>query len=292
MPSNRPCFGLMAARSGVLILLSSLVCVLSLFTIVCSAQTPSKAAAPLTHADQVRRLTAEQAAHEYPVRIRGVITEDAPAPDFFVNDSSAGIYVEGSHSPVFEHHLGDLVEIEGVTGPGKFAPVIREQTLRVLGKDTLPKSKLYSFNDLADGQMDSQWVQVRGIVKSAAIDRTSWHETTLALRVASGSGEFAARVPIQQEQDFSSWVGREVLIEGVCGSLFTSQRQLSGILFYVPRLSFIKMEALQREIPFSALLQFAPGAGLSTGTSSRSGGLSTARQRTLSAIRGKRSPRS
>jgi signal transduction histidine kinase len=261
MPSNRPCFGLMAARSGVLILLSSLVCVLSLFTIVCSAQTPSKAAAPLTHADQVRRLTAEQAAHEYPVRIRGVITEDAPAPDFFVNDSSAGIYVEGSHSPVFEHHLGDLVEIEGVTGPGKFAPVIREQTLRVLGKDTLPKSKLYSFNDLADGQMDSQWVQVRGIVKSAAIDRTSWRETTLALRVASGSGEFAARVPIQQEQDFSSWVGREVLIEGVCGSLFTSQRQLSGILFYVPRLSFIKMEALQREIPFSALLQFAPGAG-------------------------------
>ena len=261
MPSDRPFSGPILGPSGTLISLSRLIFFFLVFTALCSAQTSSKAAAPLTHANQIRRLTAEQAAQQYSVRIRGVITDEAPAPDFFVQDSTAGIYVEGSRTPVFEHHLGDLVEIEGVTGPGKFAPVIREQTFRVLGKGALPKGKLYSFGDLADGQMDSQWVQVRGIIRSAAIDRTSWHETTLALRVASGSGEFAARVPIQQEQDFSSWVGREVLIEGVCGSLFTSQRQLSGILFYVPRLSFIKMETPEREIPFSALLQFAPGEG-------------------------------
>jgi signal transduction histidine kinase len=225
------------------------------------AQSSNQTIAPLTHANQIRRLTAEQAEQAYPVKIRGVITDDVPAPDLFIQDSTAGIYVEGSQSPVFEHHLGDLVEIEGVTGPGKFAPVIREQKLRVLGKSALPKGKLYSFSELADGQMDSQWVQVRGIVRSAAIDRTSWHETTLALRVTSGSGEFAARVPIQQEQDFSSWVDREVLIEGVCGSLFNSQRQLSGILFYVPRLSFIRMEAAARETPFSELLRFTPGEG-------------------------------
>jgi signal transduction histidine kinase len=260
--SNRPSLMRILAHCSVFVFLSSSgFLFLSVFATISSAQTSSLTSAPLTHANQIRRLTAERASQEYPVRIRGVITEDVPSPDFFVQDSTAGIYVEGSHSPVFEHHLGDLVEIEGVTGPGKFAPVIREQTFRVLGKGTLPQGKLYSFSDLADGQMDSQWVQVRGIVRSAAIDRASWHETTLALRVTSGNGEFAVRVPIQQEQDFSSWVGREVLIEGVCGSLFTAQRQLSGILFYVPRLSFIKMEAPAREMPFSALLQFAPGEG-------------------------------
>jgi signal transduction histidine kinase len=262
MSLSRPFLRPIFACRGVFVFLSRRVLLVSLaFATMLSAQTSSKMSSPLTHANQIRRLSAKQASQEYPVRIRGVVTEDVPAPDFFVQDSTAGIYVEGSHSPVFEHHLGDLVEIEGVTGPGKFAPVIREQTLRVLGKGTLPKGKLYSFSDLADGQLDSQWVQVRGIVRSAAIDRTSWHEMTLALRVTSGSREFAARVPIPQEQDFSSWVGREVLIEGVCGSLFTSQRQLSGILFYVPRLSFIKMEAPEREMPFSALLQFAPGEG-------------------------------
>jgi signal transduction histidine kinase len=220
-----------------------------------------KPATPLTHASQIRQLTPEQAAQAYPVRIRGVVTGDFPAPDLFVQDSTAGIYVEGSASPNFEHHLGDLVEIDGVTSPGKFAPVIREHSLRIIGQGSLPKAKLYSFNELADGRMDSQWVQVKGIVRSVAIDRTSWREMTLAMRVASGSGEFGVRVPIEQAQDFSSWVDREVLIEGVCGSLFTAQRQLSGVLFYVPRLSFIKMENSSKELPFSALLQFSPGEG-------------------------------
>lgn len=221
-----------------------------------AAQTPPKRT-PLTHTDQIRRLTPEEAARGYPVKIRGVITDDVPAPDFFVQDSTAGIFVEGSHAPLFQHHLGDLVEVDGVTGPGKFAPVIREQSLRVLGPGKLPQAKLYPFSELAGGQMDSQWVQIRGIVRSGAIDRTSWHETTLAMRVASGNGEFAVRVPITREQDFSGWVDREVLIEGVCGSLFTAQRQLSGLLFYVPRLNFIKLEAPAQESSISTLLQFS-----------------------------------
>lgn len=216
---------------------------------------------PFTHADQVRQLSADEASKALPVKIRGVVTVDFPAPDFFIQDSTAGIYVEGSHSTAFPHHLGDLVEIVGITGPGKFAPVIREQKTRVLGHASLPKGKLYSFNELADGRMDSQWVQVRGIVHSVDIDRTSWHETVLAMRVASGNGEFVVRVPIAEEQDFSSWIRREVLIEGVCGSLFTARRQLSGILFYVPRLSYLHIEPPAGETSFSALLQFSPGQG-------------------------------
>jgi hypothetical protein len=113
------------------------------------AQTP--ATTILSRAGQVRRLGTEQAAKGYPVRIRGIITDDVPAPDFFVQDSTAGIYVEGSHSPVFFHHLGDLVEIEGVTGPGKFAPVIREQKFRVLGKGELPQGKLHAAKWTATG---------------------------------------------------------------------------------------------------------------------------------------------
>src|SRR5712692_9053506 len=134
-PPNRPFLRPILARSSVFGFLSRSVFLFFLvFATISSTQTSNKTAAPLTHANQIRRLTAEQASQEYPVRIRGVITEDAPAPDFFVQDSTAGIYVQGSHSPVFEHHLGDLVEIEGVTGPGKFAPVIREQAFRVLCK--------------------------------------------------------------------------------------------------------------------------------------------------------------
>ena len=215
----------------------------------------------LTHADQIRRLSPEQASLGYPVLVRGVITMDAPAPDFFVQDEAAGIYVEGSVSPKYPHLLSQFVEIEGVTGPGKFAPVIRETRLRVLGKGVLPKAQLFPFSEIANGQQDSQWAQVRGIVRSAAVDRSSWQEPALAMRVASEGSEFNVRVPIAHEQDFSSWVDSEVLIEGVCGSLYNANRQLTGILFYVPRLSFIRVEAPATEVPLSELLRFAPAEG-------------------------------
>lgn len=237
------------------------VCAFLLVSTHSWAQTSDKPLAVITHADQVRRLSPEEAARGYPVRIRGVITMDAPAPDFFIQDATAGIFVEGSVSPRFPHMVKQLVELEGVTGPGKFAPVVREKQLRVLRTGLLPKAQLFPFSQLANGQQDSQWVQIRGIVRSVDIDRTSWPETTLAIRVASEGGQFSARVPIDHEQDFSSWVDSEVLIEGVCGSLYNANRQLTGILLYVPRLSFIKIEAPAAEVPVSALLRFSPGKG-------------------------------
>jgi signal transduction histidine kinase len=216
----------------------------------------------LTHANQIRSLSPEEAARGYPVLVRGVITMDAPAPDFFVQDATAGIYVEGSISPEFPHVLSQFVEVEGVTGPGKFAPVIRETRLRVLGKGVLPKARLFALSELANGQQDSQWAEVRGIVRSVAVDRSSWREGALAMQVASEGGEFNVRIPITREQDFSSWVDSEVLIEGVCGSLYNANRQLTGILFYVPRLGFIKVEtAATKEVPLSELLRFAPANG-------------------------------
>jgi signal transduction histidine kinase len=225
--------------------------------------SPAKPLPTLTHADQVRRLSPEQASLGYPVLVRGVITMDAPAPDFFVQDGTAGIYVEGSASPRYPHLLSQYVEIEGVTGPGKFAPVIREMKLVVLGKGELPKARLFPLSELTNGQQDSQWAQIRGIVRSAALDQRSWRESTLAMRVASEGGEFNVRVPIARDQDFSSWVDSEVLIEGVCGSLYNTNRQLTGILFYVPRLSFIRVEAPATEVPLSELLRFAPAEGTS-----------------------------
>ncbi len=240
------------------------VLTLSALAVSAFAQLPPPSARPLptlTQAAQIRGLSPEQASLGYPVLVRGVITMDAPAPNFIVQDATAGIYVEGSVSPKFPHVLSQFVEIAGVTGPGKFAPVIRETKLRVLRKGELPAPKLFSFSELENGQQDSQWAEVRGIVRSATIDRTSWQEPTLAMRVASERGEFSVRVPIAREQDFSSWVDSAVLIEGVCGSLYNLNRQLTGILFYVPRLSFIKLEAPAREVPLSDLLRFAPADG-------------------------------
>ena len=231
-------------------------------SIVARSETPDHTLRLLVHADQVRQLKPEQAALGYPVRVRGVVTNDVPAPDFFVQDPTAGVFVEGNKAGSFPHHFGDLIEVEGVTGAGKFAPVIRETKSRVLGRAPLPKSRIYSFSELADGQLDSQWVRIRGIVRTVSIDRTSWQEVTVAMRLASGGGQLNVRVPMQTEQDFSSWIGSEVLLEGVCGSLFNAQRQLTALLLYVPQLNFVTVEAPARAVPLSSLLTFTPGQGI------------------------------
>ena len=231
----------------------------ALFASICAHAAPSEEGRlpTITNAADIRLLSPDQAAMGFPVKIRGVITGDVPAPDFIVQDNTAGIYVEGSTAPSYKHVLGDLVEITGISGPGKFAPVIREKSVRVIGKGKLPDSRVYAFNEFASGQKDSQWMKVRGIVRSASIDRTSWHEMVLAMKVASGGGEFMVRVPITHEQDVSSYIDSEILIEGVCGSLFNQDRQLTGVLFYVPRLSFIRIEATAKEVPLSSLMKFS-----------------------------------
>jgi signal transduction histidine kinase len=212
----------------------------------------------LTSVDQLRRLTADEAQRGYPVRIRGVITDDLPKPDFFVQDETAGIYVEGIPALVTYHVLGSFIEIEGISGPGRFAPVIRERRIHILGRKSLPKTRIYSFQELADGQKDSQWVQVRGIVRSVSIDRATWREPTLAMKVSSGGSQFSLRAPLGSSQDISFWLNKEVLVQGVCGTLFDAERQLVGILFYVPRLEFIHLEAPSDEVPFAALMSFSP----------------------------------
>lgn len=233
--------------------------------VLCSSCVPAWQAHPatplpiLTHARQVRHLTPAQADLSYPIRIQGIITNDVPAPDFFIQDASGGVYVLGSHSQSFPHHFGDLIEVEGTTQAGGFAPVIREESSHVLGRGALPKSPLYSFGELFGGQMDSQWAKIRGVVRSVSIDRHSWNEPALVMTLAASGGDFKVRVPTFSSQiDISSWIGTEVSIEGVCGSLFNVSHQLVGIIFYVPRLSLIKKLAEVRAIPVGALLRFSP----------------------------------
>jgi hypothetical protein len=107
---------------------------------------PLRAAAPdefreLTTAAEVRRLTAGQAAQRQPVRLRGVVTffkENLYSR--FIQDETAGIYLQlSTNTPQLEP--GQLVEIEGTTSPGEYAPIIDPVRVRMLGEAPLPPAK-------------------------------------------------------------------------------------------------------------------------------------------------------
>src|SRR5580692_4174999 len=81
------------------------------------------------------------------------------------------------------------------------------------------------------------------------------------MRAASAGGAFNARVPLCRGKEVPSWGATELLIEVLCASLYNTNRQLTGILFYVPRLRFMTVGAPPREALLSDLLRFSPGKG-------------------------------
>ncbi len=200
----------------------------------------------------IRRLTASEASEAHPVVLEGVITYYDPAWGFaFLQDETAGIFVQlaetepgvgAGEQPTeptnpYPFAPGDLVEVNGVTGPGDFAPVIDSATIRVLGEASMPAAPVESLPHMFAGHEDSQWAQVEAVVRSITRDDDTGH---LILDVASGLRRFFVLIP-----DFSSealpveLIDSRVRIEGVCATVFNQKRQLIGIQLFVPDLDHL-----------------------------------------------------
>ena len=184
--------------------------------------TPAKLKT-LDRVKRIRALTPNEAAHGFPVRVRGVVTYYDPAlPDLFVQDSTGGIYV-ACQKPV-DVRQGQLVEVTGISGPGEFAPVIEKPEIRVLSSSVLPRAARVDLEDLKSGSYDSTWVEVRGIVLSAMLENRR-----ASIYVGSGAGHVRVIIPGYSGDDLGRLLGARVTVRGVCGSSFTKRRQLTGI---------------------------------------------------------------
>jgi signal transduction histidine kinase len=128
--------------------------------------------AVLTNAEQVHRLTRQEAATGRHVLIRGVIT--CTLPQFqaaVVQDGPTGIYITNSNVlPGGMPQLEELVEVEGVTDPGDFAPRILATRLTRLGPGQLPAPVHPYWDQMINGSLDTEFVEMEGIVTSVLPD--------------------------------------------------------------------------------------------------------------------------
>ena len=225
----------------------------------------------LTQAAQIRRLTSTEAQRQYPIRLRGVLTYYVPALRLtFFQDSTAGIYVNILGAPP-EAHMGDLVEVRGVSGAGFFAPEVENPEIRVLGKGSLPPARRFALENLLSGEQDSQFVEVRGIVHSARIEsmllaHRQEGPPALALVIAAGRNKFKAWITnFDRAANYASLIDAHVAVRGACGALFNDKRQLVGIQLFVPSRDQVQIiEAARADaytlpiLPTSSLMQFSP----------------------------------
>src|SRR6185295_16214561 len=108
-----------------------------------------------------RGLTVEQTQQKLPVHLRGVVTFfDESLFSRFIQDETAGIYLQYPAN-VGPPNLtpGQLVDVVGNGSPGEYAPVVVVQNLAVVGSQPLPKAKQVTYEQLASGTEDSQFVE-------------------------------------------------------------------------------------------------------------------------------------
>ena len=188
-----------------------------------SLKTPM---ATLTTAKQVRRLTREEADRNYPVVLRGVVTfrDDK---GFFLQDSTEAI---ATNEPALAHLVvpGDFVELSGTTAAPDFAPQIEGDHVTVLGKARLPVPLKPSFEQMASTELDSQWVEVEGIVRAARLD-----EGHPAVEVSVSGGTVVADLQAMPRRAAADLVDSRVRIRGNCGAVFNDRRQWVGVRLYI-----------------------------------------------------------
>ena len=222
-----------------------------------SATAAPAGSSPFATVEQVREITPEEADKHYAVHLRGVVTFSDWNADrgLFLQDQTAGIYV-GLEESAGDLPVGEEVEVEGTTAAGDFVPMVSAHRIRKLGAKALPEPHRVSYEQSATGKEDSQWVEVRGVVRSVIAstkDRTRVDLLVNGERLTALVG----RLDVTNAQGL---ICATVRVQGVCRTRYNRKRQLRAPYLSVSSSANIVVELPAPgnpvEVPMASLLQF------------------------------------
>ena len=205
----------------------------------------------LTQAEIVRNLPVSEAQRGYPVRIQGVITYADPDWNLlFVQDDTSGIYIaDPAHT--FAGKAGQAVAVEGYSGAGSYAPILREPRFQVLGSERPPPAKPVTLEQLKTGREDGQRVEVQGVARYVAVENGH-----LAVTISASGGLVKVFLP-----DFDTHrlpahlVDAEVQGRGVCDTVVNRERQWLGFRLFTAELADLRVTKPAPVDPFALPVQ-------------------------------------
>ena len=201
----------------------------------------------LTTSAQVMALSIDAADLGQAVRVEGIVTYvDVPSGLAFIQDASGGVSIkfESTFSLPADFRAGARVIVEGITARGQFLPQIIGATgpglkIQILGQQVFPEAKTVNGSQLTLPDLDSQWIEVRGVVRPAPIPHRG-----AAFALEAEGRTFIAYMPMNLaiQQLPPSLLGVRVKVRAVAGTFVNERRQMTRRVLFVPSLDSITAE--------------------------------------------------
>jgi signal transduction histidine kinase/CheY-like chemotaxis protein len=212
----------------------------ALFRPVRRPPSPGGLAAPpprvLRRVDEIRRLSAAEAAQGRPVEISGLVAWSIPGqPIFFLEDVSGGIQVRYAHGVMETPPRDKYLRIEGLTYDGGSTPAVDVRHYSDLGTMGPPPVREITFEQATSGDDDGELVDLRGFYEGS--DFVSPYQR---LHVTTPGGEFIALLVSPRE--FNATPGSLIRVRGVCKVNADQNGRINGVELGVPSLAEITVE--------------------------------------------------
>ena len=226
-------------------------------------QLASSPLSPVTTIAGIRALAESVIRTAPPVRVTGVITYMDPVyRQFFLQDSTAGIFLKYSGTPV-SLYRGERITVTGLAGEGDFAPVIVAPKFAARGPAPLPRPIPLTMQ-AEFGALDSMYGEVEGVVHPAR-ERQDPRYTTFYLYTALGPVHTDLNRDGTQGNFIDDLQDASVRVRGVVGEVFNSRKQLIGLHMSIPSTKDIEVIEAGSSSPFaepatpiSNLLKYSP----------------------------------
>ncbi|HTR40433.1 MAG TPA: sensor histidine kinase [Pseudomonadales bacterium] len=138
--------------------------------------------------DEVMRLKPEEAELGFPVDLHGIVTCVVQEHNaFIIQDSTRAVFITPGPSASLPQR-GELVEVRGKSDKGTFAPLVRASDTKNLGPGTLPQPVQPTWDQLMNGSLDDQQVELAGIVEQGIPKPPGYpsHWSKIILRTTEG----------------------------------------------------------------------------------------------------------
>jgi signal transduction histidine kinase len=224
---------------------------------IARAQEAPSSLPVITRIEDIRALSQDRGALGYPVRIRGTVThfDEVQRTTLVVHDGAFGQFVLNPANLATvgtwaDLKAGDLVEIDGRTVRGGFAPNVVPEKVRRLGRAPMPPRRSIAYSAMLTGRYDCDYVEVEGTVQRAWLSSDPQSRVMFA-DVAIEEGVVRASFwDYGSPADLTRFIDARVLLRGNIGTIFGRSEQLRGVSLFAGRLEDV-MVLEEAPDPFS-----------------------------------------